>query len=147
MGSIPVEDSDFSLSHARVMLIIIFHLTSVYPYCKLCASAFYHLYNKDRIRKFFKSSDATKALVHAFVTSCEINKVPRYCYDTPFLRELHWLPVRQRIDYKILLLTKPFIIYRRREGWVILGGDLNFLPLKKGGPGVTAELWRGALKF
>jgi len=29
----------------------------------------------------------------------------RYCDVTPFLRELHWLPVRQRIDYKILLFT------------------------------------------
>ena len=26
---------------------------------------------------------------------------------------------------------------------MILGGDLKFWPLKKGGPGVTAELWRG----
>ena len=99
---------------------------------KLCASAFYHLYNIGRIRKFL-SSDATKALVHTFVTSrvdycnsllyglsaIQINKVqrvlnaaarlvscaPRYCHVTPFLRELHWLPVRQRINYKILLLT------------------------------------------
>ena len=27
----------------------------------------------------------------------------------------------------------PFIIYRRGGGWVILGGDLKFWPLKKGG--------------
>ena len=31
----------------------------------------------------------------------------------------------------------------------MLGGDLKFWPVKKGGPGVIAELWRGggALKF
>ena len=73
----------------------------------------------------FLSTDTTKALVHAFVTSrvdyCKsllyglpsshLNKVqrvlnaaarlvcraPRYCRITPLLYELHWLPVRQRL--------------------------------------------------
>ena len=81
----------------------------------------------------FLSTDTTKALVHAFVTSrvyyCNIllyglpashlNKVqrvlnaaarlvcraPRYCRITPLLYELHWLPVRQRISFKILLFV------------------------------------------
>ena len=35
---------------------------------KQCASAFYHLHNISRIRRFL-SIDTTKALVHAFVTS------------------------------------------------------------------------------
>ena len=35
---------------------------------KQCASAFYHLHNISRIRKFL-STDTTKALVHTFVTS------------------------------------------------------------------------------
>ena len=30
---------------------------------------------------------------------------PKYCHITPLLRELHWLPVRVRIDFKILLIT------------------------------------------
>ena len=76
-----------------------------------------YLYYIGRIRKFL-SSDATRALVHAFVSSrvdycnslsvIQINKVQRVLNSaavTPFLRELHWLPVRQRINYKILLLT------------------------------------------
>ena len=99
---------------------------------KQCASAFYHLHNISRIRKFL-STDTTKALVHAFVTSrvdyCNIllyglpashlNKVqrvlnaaarlvcrtPRYRRITPLLYELHWLPVRQRISFKILLFV------------------------------------------
>ena len=80
------------------------------------------------IRRFL-STDTTKALVHAFVTSrvdycnsllyglpaSHLNKVqrvlnaaarlvcraPRYCRITPLLYELHWLPVRQRISFKI----------------------------------------------
>ena len=79
---------------------------------KQCASAFYHLHNISRIRKFF-GTDTTKALVHAFVTSriddcnsllyglpaSHLNKVhrvlnatarlvcraPRYCRITPLL--------------------------------------------------------------
>ena len=34
-----------------------------------------------------------------------VSRAPRYCHVTSSLRELHWLPVRQRINYKILLLT------------------------------------------
>ena len=95
---------------------------------KQCASAFYHLHNISRIRRFL-STDTTKALVHAFVTSrvdycnsllyglpaSHLNKVqrvlnaaarlvcraPRHCRITPLLYELHWLPVRQRISFKI----------------------------------------------
>ena len=50
------------LRHGLSHLNISFHIS------KLCASAFYHLHNIGRIRKFL-SLDTTKALVHAFVTS------------------------------------------------------------------------------
>ena len=99
---------------------------------KQCTSAFYHLHNISRIRGFL-STDTTKALVHTFVTSrvdycnsllyglpaSHLNKVQRvlnvtarlvcralrYCRITPLLYELHWLPVRQRISFKILLFV------------------------------------------
>ena len=109
---------------------------------KQCASAFYHLHNISRIRRFL-STDTTKALVHAFVTSrvdycnsllyglpaSHLNKVqrvlnavarlvcgaPRYCRITPLLYELHWLPVRQRISFKILLFVlRPSMDSRQR---------------------------------
>ena len=95
---------------------------------KLCAAAFYHLHNISRIRRFL-DLDATKALVHAFVTSrvdycnsllyglaaSNLNKVqrvlnaaarlvcraPRHCNDG-----LHWFPVKQRIKFKILFVFK-----------------------------------------
>ena len=38
-------------------------------------------------------------------------------------------------------------VFPRNTGKVILGGDLKFWPLKKGGPGVIAELWRGDLEI
>ena len=99
---------------------------------KQCASALYHLHNISRIRRFL-STDSTKAIAHAFVTSrvdycnsilyglpaSHLNKVqrvlnaaarlvcraPRYCRITTLLCELHGLPVRQRISFNILLFV------------------------------------------
>ena len=31
--------------------------------------------------------------------------LPQVCHITPLLIELHWLPVRQRITFKLLLIT------------------------------------------
>ena len=99
---------------------------------KLCSVAFYHLYNIRRIRKYL-SQEATATLVHAFITSrtdycnsllyglpdnqlVKIQRVlnaaarlvcnaPRFCHITPIMRDLHWLPIRARINFKVLLLT------------------------------------------
>ncbi len=30
---------------------------------------------------------------------------PKYCHITPLLKDLHWLPVKFRIDYKIMIMT------------------------------------------
>ena len=86
-----------------------------------------------RIRKYlFK--DNTKALVHAFISSridyCnsllyglleyELNKLQReqnmcarlicnesnkYCHITPLIVDLHWLPVKCRVEFKNLLIV------------------------------------------
>ena len=97
-----------------------------------CSNAFYYLYNIRRIRNYlFRRS--TETLIHAFVSSrvdyCnsllysqpayQLNKLQRvqnaaarlifleskYCYVRLLLYNLHWLPVKFRIDFKILLLT------------------------------------------
>ena len=99
---------------------------------KLCSSAFFHLHNISRIRKFLSPVE-TKSLGHVFVTSradyCnsllhglpawQLNKVqrvlntatrlaccaPRFSHITPLMYELHWLPLKQRIHFKILLFA------------------------------------------
>ena len=81
----------------------------------------------------FLARDKLEIVLHAFVTKridycngllyglpdCEITKLQRvqnaaarlvtssrkYDHITPVLKELHWLPVRYRIHFKILLLT------------------------------------------
>ena len=103
--------------------------------------ALYHLWNKARIRNCLSQDDA-ETLVHAFISSkldfCNallyslpnsgIDKLQyvRNCaarlvtrtrsseHITPVLRRLHWLPVRQRITYKILILT-----YKALNGMVL----------------------------
>ena len=99
---------------------------------KSCGAACYWLHNIKRISRFI-GKKKLEMVLHAFVTSridycngllyglpdCEIVKLQRvqnaaarlltssskYSNITPVLKELHWLPVRFRIHFKILLLT------------------------------------------
>ena len=98
----------------------------------ICKSAFYHLRNITKIRKFM-SLQTTELVVHAFVTSkidsfnslliglpsqllSKLQSVQnaaarlitcsrKHCHITPVLFQLHWLPVAERIKFKILLIT------------------------------------------
>ena len=104
---------------------------------KLCGVASYrHLHNVKRIRKYL-SRESTEMLVHAFITSRVDNcnsllyglpnyqlkklqrvlnasarlvcNAPRFCHISPLLRGLHWLLVKARIEFKILLImSKQF---------------------------------------
>ena len=98
----------------------------------ICKSGFYHLRNISRIRRYL-SCRLAECLVHAFVTSrldfciSVLYGLPSYLIErlqrvqnsaarvvtltgknehiTPVLYGLHWLPVKQRIMYKLLVLT------------------------------------------
>ncbi|XP_068184064.1 uncharacterized protein [Antennarius striatus] len=95
-------------------------------------TAFFHLRNIAKIRHILKRSDAEK-LIHAFITSrldyCNalfsgcpkkslkslqiiqnaaapvLTRTSARDHISPVLASLHWLPVKARIDFKILLLT------------------------------------------
>ena len=110
-----------------------------------CKSGFFHLYNIRRIRRYL-SQESARTLVHAFIIGrmdyCNsllfglpsypllklqrlqnaaarlISNVPRYSHITPVLCSLHWLPVKFRIDFKILLLTFK-AIYGHAPGYLI----------------------------
>ena len=98
----------------------------------ICRSASLAFRNIGRVRKYLSQS-STERLVHAFITSkldycnslmyglpsTEVQKLQRVHnsaarlvvrakrteHISPFLRNLHWLPIRERISFKILLLT------------------------------------------
>ena len=98
----------------------------------ICKVAFFHMCNLSKIRKCLTQKDI-EMLVHAFVTSklhnCNslLAELPQYLLDKvqrvqnaaahlishtrkydrimPVHRELHWLPVKQRIIFKILLFS------------------------------------------
>ena len=98
----------------------------------MCKSAYFHLRNIARIRKYLDSA-ATQSLVHAFITSridyCNsllygvsnvslsklqhvqnsaarlIMHIKKSEHITPTLIKLHWLPVTHQITFKLLLLT------------------------------------------
>ena len=108
------------------------HLTFERHISNVCKSSFYTLFNIRHIRKYL-TRQSTEKIIHAFVTSrldyCnslllglpdyQIRKLqrvqnacarlvcdsPRFSHCSPLLRELHWLPVKQRIIFKILLIT------------------------------------------
>ena len=97
-----------------------------------CSNALYYLYNIRRTRKYF-SRQSTETVIRSFVSSrvdycnillyglpayklTELQRVQnatarlifqesKYCHVRPLLYSLHWLPVKFRIDFKILLLT------------------------------------------
>ena len=98
----------------------------------VCQSSFFHLRNIGFIRKYL-TYDAAKIIIHDFVVSkldyCNsllyglpsylirklqhvqnsaarlVNQCPRFCPITPVLRDLHWLPVSFRTEFKIMLIT------------------------------------------
>jgi hypothetical protein len=98
----------------------------------VCAKAYYQIHLISKVRKYI-SEDAARTLVHANVTSrldyCNslLIGLPENLLDqlqrvqnraarlikgsrssdhiTPVLKELHWLPIRFRIRYKLILLT------------------------------------------
>ena len=98
----------------------------------ICKSSFYHLRNISYIRKYL-SATTTELLVHMFVSSkldyCNsllyglpaytikklqhvqnaaarlVTLTTKHDHITPVLFNLHWLPVNQRIIFKILLIT------------------------------------------
>ena len=104
---------------------------------KTSSAAFYYLYNIRRIRKNL-SKECTTTLIHAFISSrldyCnnllyglpayQIQKLRRvqnsaarlvldeskFCHITPFLRVLHWLPVKYRIVFKAIHKLAPTYI-------------------------------------
>ena len=99
---------------------------------KICQSTHFHLRNIGKIRHLI-DNDTCKLLVNSLITSridyCNslliganakcinrlqaiqnkaarlITKSRKYDHITPILRDLHWLPVKQRIEFKILLTT------------------------------------------
>ena len=99
---------------------------------KICQKSFHQLYLLREIKKYLPHN-ALLTMVHAFITSnidyCNsicyglpkykieklqriqntaakmVKGVSKYTSSTDVLRELHWLPVTQRVDYKIALLT------------------------------------------
>ena len=102
------------------------HVSSV------CKSAHYQLRNISQIRRYIDRTTAER-IVHAFVTSrldccnsllfgvhkkhiAKLQKVQnaaaklitlkrKYDHATPLLKDLHWLPISERIVYKILVIA------------------------------------------
>ena len=108
------------------------HLNAERQVNALCASSYYHLSNISALRNCLSRASVEK-LMHAFVMTkldfCNsllmsipqrlldkvqrlqnsaariVTRTPKRHHITPVLRELHWLPVRERMQYKVATMT------------------------------------------
>ena len=95
---------------------------------KICNTSFYYLHNIMRIRNHL-SRKSTETLMSSRLDYCNsllyglpqvqigklqrvqnaaarlIFKEPKFSHITPVLYQLHWLPIKYRIEFKILLFT------------------------------------------
>ena len=135
ISKISIGSTDITPAHAPVRNLGVWldsNLSMDSHITKTCSTAFYYLHNIRRIRRYL-SRDATETLIHAFITSrldyCnslfygiplyqqkKLQRVQnaaarlifhesKHCHVTPLLYSLHWLPVKQRIHFKLLLIT------------------------------------------
>ena len=98
----------------------------------VCKSAWYHLFSIGKIRNYITPEQA-KSVVHAYVTSkldlnnallagaplvitAKLQRIQNAAaklivrskkrdHVTPILHKLHWLPIHQRVIFKLLLMT------------------------------------------
>jgi len=42
---------------------------------------------------------------------------PKTCHITPLLASLHWLKIKERIEYKLLSLTYKILTTSQAQGW------------------------------
>ncbi len=134
----------------------------------ICRSGYYHLRNISRIKKCL-NSQALETVIHAFISSrldycnsllagvpdCVREKLQylqnsaarvltgthKFEHITPILKELHWLPVKKRVDFKILLLTYKALhgkapaylsdMLSYKEGRTLRSTQLNLLYVPK----------------
>ena len=127
------ETTIHKVDHARNLGVIFDeNLTMEKQVKKMCKTGYFHLKNISCVRKNLNKKD-TEKLVHAFISSTLdygnillygisqtnlnklqvlqnsaarlIEKLRKYDHITETLIQLHWLPVRARIVFKILLYT------------------------------------------
>ena len=121
-----------SISARNIGVTLDQHMSMEKHITNICKNCFFHLRKIARIKEYLSMSDI-QTLVHAFITSkldnCNslLYGLPKFLIDrlqnvqncaarlvtgskkydhiTPLMKQLHWLPISQRIIYKIILIT------------------------------------------
>ncbi len=127
------DDTIGTTSAAKNLGVLIDSDLTLSPYItSICKAANFHLFRLSRIRKYL-TPQALKMAVHSLVSSkmdyCNslliglpkshigklqhvmncaarlVSGVGKFEHITPVLKDLHWLPVEQRLEFKVLCLT------------------------------------------
>jgi len=134
VSSLHIGDSNVeAVDSARNIGAIIDNTLSMAQHVSsVCRTCYMHLHNISKIRSHL-TEDAAATIVNALVTSCLdyanaiLYGIPQYMlkrlqqvqynaarlvlrkkkrdHGTPLLKQLHWLPIQTRIEYKLNLLT------------------------------------------
>ena len=134
LSSFPMGDTDIPKSEFGTNLGTIWdhEMSMARQVNNICKLGFMQLRKIAQLRKYLNTT-AAESIVHAFVTSrvdyCNslLNGIPEYLFDriqrlqnaaarlicgvrkfdhiTPTMIDLHWLPIRQRVKFKTLLIT------------------------------------------
>ncbi len=132
--SIKIGDAIIHCNDSARNIGVIFdsHMSMEKQVSSITKQAFFHLRNISKIRAYL-SSEALETVCHAFITSRldngnailygiskkllsrlqyvqnstarMITSTRKFEHITPILHDLHWLPIAQRIQFKLLLMT------------------------------------------
>ena len=132
--SIQVGESNITARTAvrNIGVMLDSRLTMFSQVTNLCKQAWHSVYNISKIRSYL-TEDQTKCVVHAYVTSkldgnnallagipsvleSQLKRIQhaaaklimqskKYDHVSPLFSKLHWLPITDRITFKVLLLT------------------------------------------
>ena len=117
LSSIVIGNDSITASDSTRNIGVIFvkYMNFAAQVSAICKASFFQLRNMSHVRKFL-SIESTKALVQTFIT-CKRAQLVQNCaarpvfnkrkfeHVTPLLTDLHWLPIKQCIVFKILVTT------------------------------------------
>ena len=154
-----------SLKAKNIGVIMDSHMSMEAHISSVCKSAYMHIRNIGKLRKYL-DQDSLETIIHAFITSkldycnsllcgvasTQLNRLqriqnvaariltghPKRDHITPVLFSLHWLPVVERIKFKVLTMVHKAIydkgpaylqdlLIKHKPGRKLRSGDKNLL--------------------
>ena len=99
--STPLHDPQYYYDHRSVIMCIPTYHKTFACHCACARQCYFEIFYWFEIALGY----CRQAGIQISQTITGITRTKKYEHIKPVLKQLHWLPVNQRINYKILLLT------------------------------------------